>query len=36
MHNLLAQTKEVNVRNELKWLEEDSQKLGVIEKLEEA
>ncbi|KAK3394982.1 hypothetical protein B0H63DRAFT_518052 [Podospora didyma] len=36
MHNILSQTKEVHVRNELKWLEEDSQKLGVIEKLEEA
>ncbi|KAK0631420.1 hypothetical protein B0T14DRAFT_2863 [Immersiella caudata] len=36
MHNILAQTKEANVRNELKWLDEDSQKLGVIEKLEQA
>lgn len=36
MLNLLAQTKEKNVRNELRWLDEDSQKLGMIEKLEEA
>jgi len=35
MVNLLAQTKEKDVRNELSWLDQDCQRLGIIEKLGE-